>query len=167
MPLKLERDNFIENLYIVLSCLIKQCSFLTVFCPAHITTLLSLSWAQCHPRIACHIGVLSEWESGESHMGTGLGNRVGATIPWIHVLSKSTLQLLPCGQVHCSEAETHTQLITEGVITPNQIPLTTIVTYLPKSYRSRISNHWATIPACSVVPPIYKQSKKTYCHISF
>ena len=43
MPLKLEKDNFIENLYIVLSCLIKQCSFLTVFCPAHITTLLSLS----------------------------------------------------------------------------------------------------------------------------
>ena len=43
-----------------------------------------------------------------------------------------------------------------GVITPNQIPLTTIITYLQKSYRSRISNHWATIPACSVVPPIYK-----------
>ena len=54
-----------------------------------------------------------------------------------------------------------------GVITPNQIPLTTIVTYLQKSYRSRISNHWATIPACSVVPPIYKKSKKTYCHVSF
>ena len=54
-----------------------------------------------------------------------------------------------------------------GVITPNQIPLTTIVTYLQKRYRSRISNHWATIPACSVVPPIYKQSKKTYCHVSF
>ena len=54
-----------------------------------------------------------------------------------------------------------------GVITPNQIPLTTIVTYLQKFYRSRISNHWATIPACSVVPPIYKQSKKTYCHVSF
>ena len=54
-----------------------------------------------------------------------------------------------------------------GVITPSQIPLTTIVTYLQKCYRSRISNHWATIPACSVVPPIYKQSKKTYCHISF
>ena len=35
------------------------------------------------------------------------------------------------------------------------------------SYRSRISNHWATIPACSAVPPIYKQSKKTYCHVSF
>ena len=31
-----------------------------------------------------------------------------------------------------------------GVITPNQIPLTTIVTYLQKGYRSRISNHWAT-----------------------
>ena len=45
-----------------------------------------------------------------------------------------------------------------GVITLNQIPLTTIVTYLQKSYRSRISNHWATIPACSAVPPIYKQS---------
>ena len=47
-----------------------------------------------------------------------------------------------------------------GVIRPNQIPLTTIVTYLQRGYRSRISNHWATIPACSVVPPIYKQSKK-------
>ena len=58
-------------------------------------------------------------------------------------------------------------LPTDGVITPNKIPLTTIVTYLQKRYRSRISNHWATIPACSVVPPIYKQSKKTYCHISF
>ena len=45
-------------------------------------------------------------------------------------------------------------------ITPNQIPLTTIVTYLQKSYRSRISNHWATIPACSVVPPIYKSPRK-------
>ena len=55
----------------------------------------------------------------------------------------------------------------QGVITPNQIPVTTIVIYLQKGYRSRISNHWATIPACSVVPPIYKQSKKTYCHISF
>ena len=54
-----------------------------------------------------------------------------------------------------------------GVITPNQIPLTTIVTYLQKGYRSRISNHWATIAACSVVPPIYKKSKKTYCHVSF
>ena len=65
----------------------------------------------------------------------------------------------------------HTRLtgchVLGGVITPNQIPLTTIVTYLQKSYRSRISNHWATIPACSVVPPIYKKSKKTYCHISF
>ena len=48
-----------------------------------------------------------------------------------------------------------------GVITPNQIPLTTIVTYLQKRYRSRISNHWATIPACSVVPPIYSQRKHT------
>ena len=47
-----------------------------------------------------------------------------------------------------------------GIITPNKIPLTTIVTYLQKRYRSRISNHWATIPACSVVPPIYKQLKK-------
>ena len=27
--------------------------------------------------------------------------------------------------------------------------------------------HWATIPAYSVVPPIYKQSKKTYRHLSF
>ena len=54
-----------------------------------------------------------------------------------------------------------------GVITPNKIPLTTIVTYLHKSYRSRISNHWATIAAYSVVPHIYKQSKKTYCHVSF
>ena len=53
-----------------------------------------------------------------------------------------------------------------GVITPNEIPMTTIVTYLQKRYRSRSSNHWATIPACSVVPPSYKQSKKTYCHIS-
>ena len=35
--------------------------------------------------------------------------------------------------------------IHSGVITPNQIPLTTIVTYLQKSYRSRISNHWPTI----------------------
>ena len=56
---------------------------------------------------------------------------------------------------------------TAGVITPTKIPLTTIVTYLQKRYRSRISNHWATIPACSVVPSIYKQSKKTYSHISF
>ena len=40
-------------------------------------------------------------------------------------------------------------------------------TYLQKCYRSRISNHWAIIPACSVEHPIYKQSKKTYCHISF
>ena len=40
----------------------------------------------------------------------------------------------------------------EGVITPNQIPLTTIVTYLQKCYRSRISNHWATIY------PIYKRT---------
>ena len=54
-----------------------------------------------------------------------------------------------------------------GVITPNKIPLMAIVTYLQKCYRNRISNHWATIPACSVVPPIYKQSKKTYCHVSF
>ena len=53
----------------------------------------------------------------------------------------------------------------EGVITPNQIPLTTLVTYLQKSNRSRISNNWATIPACSVVPPIYKKTKKTYWHI--
>ena len=59
------------------------------------------------------------------------------------------------------------QPATQGVITPNQIPLTTIVAYLQKRYRSRISNHWATIPACSVVPPIYKKSKKTYCHVSF
>ena len=58
-------------------------------------------------------------------------------------------------------------VISDGVITPNQIPLTTIVTYLQKNYRSRISNHWATIPACSVIPPIYKKSKKTYCHVSF
>ena len=41
----------------------------------------------------------------------------------------------------------------EGAITPNQIPLTVIVTYLQNGYRSRISNHWAAIPACSVVPP--------------
>ena len=51
-------------------------------------------------------------------------------------------------------------VISSGVITPNQIPLTTIVTYLQMFYRSRISNHWATKPACSVVSPIYKQSKK-------
>ena len=38
-----------------------------------------------------------------------------------------------------------TVLCSIGVITPNQIPLTTIVTYLQKSYRSRISNHWATL----------------------
>ena len=61
----------------------------------------------------------------------------------------------------------NTLVCISGVITPNKIPLTTIVTYLQKGYRSRISNHWATIPACSVVPPIYEQSKKTYCHISF
>ena len=30
-----------------------------------------------------------------------------------------------------------------------------------KRYRSRISNHWATIPACSVVPPIYSSRKHT------
>ena len=53
--------------------------------------------------------------------------------------------------------------LAKGVSTPNEIPLTTIVAYLQKGYRSRISNHWA----CSVVPPIYKQSKKTFCHISF
>ena len=53
-----------------------------------------------------------------------------------------------------------------GVITPNQIPLTTIVTYLQKSYRSRISNHWATIPACSVVPPIYKKLVVTLLEVS-
>ena len=41
---------------------------------------------------------------------------------------------------------------TEGVITPNQIPLTTIVTYLQKRYRIRISNHWATIPAGVITP---------------
>ena len=58
-------------------------------------------------------------------------------------------------------------IASSGVITPNQIPLTTIVTYLQKGDRSRISNHWATMTACNVVPPIYKQSKKTYCHISF
>ena len=51
--------------------------------------------------------------------------------------------------------------IARGVITPNQIPWTTIVTYLQKSYRSRISNNWATIPACSVVPPIYSSRKHT------
>ena len=44
-----------------------------------------------------------------------------------------------------------------GVITPNQIPLTTIVTYLQNFYRSRISNHWATIPTCSVVSPILQK----------
>ena len=30
-PSILERDNFIENVYAVLSCLIKKCSFLTLF----------------------------------------------------------------------------------------------------------------------------------------
>ena len=60
---------------------------------------------------------------------------------------------------------TNVNMCAKGVITPNQIPLTTIVTYLQKSYRSRISNHLTTIPACSVVPTIYKQSKKTYCPI--
>ena len=79
---------------------------------------------------------------------------------------------VPCHHDYCqtlkfyisrsSQSSTGTGI---GVITPNKIPLTTIVTYLQKRYRSRISNHWATIPACSVVPPIYKQSKKTYCHI--
>ena len=48
----------------------------------------------------------------------------------------------------------------KGVITPNQIPLTNIVTYLQKSYRSRISNHWATILVCSVVPPITNSPRK-------
>ena len=38
---------------------------------------------------------------------------------------------------------------TVGVITPNKFPLTTILTYLQKCYGSRISNHWATIPACT------------------
>ena len=52
------------------------------------------------------------------------------------------------------------QLFITGVITPNQIPLTTIVTYLQESYRSRISNHWATIPACSVVPPFTNNPRK-------
>ena len=32
---------------------------------------------------------------------------------------------------------------------------------------AEFSNHWATIPACSVIPSIYKQSKKKYCHVSF
>ena len=63
--------------------------------------------------------------------------------------------------------EGDSKILVTCVFTPNKIPLTTVVTYLQKSYRSRISNHWATIPACSVVPPIYKQSKKTYCHVSF
>ena len=68
----------------------------------------------------------------------------------------------------CKQSKkTYCHILFLGVITPNQIPLTTIVTYLQKSYRRRISNHWASIPACSVVPPIYKQSKKTYCHMSF
>ena len=50
-----------------------------------------------------------------------------------------------------------------GVITPNQIPLTTIVTYLQKRYRSSILNHWATIPACSVwyLPFTYIPRKHT------
>ena len=45
-----------------------------------------------------------------------------------------------------------------GVITPNIIPLMTIVTYLQKSYRSRISNHWATISAYSVVGTSHLQT---------
>ena len=44
---------------------------------------------------------------------------------------------------------------------PNKIPLTTIVTHLQNSYRSRISNHWTTIPSCSVVPPIYSPRNHT------
>ena len=39
-----------------------------------------------------------------------------------------------------------------GVTTPNHTPLSTMVTYLQKSYRSRISNHWATIPAGVITP---------------
>ena len=127
---------------------------------------------------------------------------------------------MQCGTSHLQTVQENIlSHIILGVITPNQIPLTTIVTsskkvteaefqtigplylhavwYLPftnsprkhtvtyhfrchytksnpiddhsnifkKGYRSRISNHWASIPACSVVPPIYKQSKKTYCHV--
>ena len=52
-------------------------------------------------------------------------------------------------------------LFPAGVITPNQIPLTTIVTYLHKSYRSRISNHWATIPAVWYLPFIKSPRKHT------
>ena len=61
---------------------------------------------------------------------------------------------------HAKLFQQETGSITIGVITPNQIPLTTIVTYLQKRYRSRISNHWVTISACNVVPPIYKQIRK-------
>ena len=81
---------------------------------------------------------------------------------------------LPCHHDYCqtlkfyiSRSSQSSTGIGIGVITPNKIPLTTIVTYLQKRYKSRISNHWATIPACSVVPPIYKQSKKSCCHVSF
>ena len=35
---------------------------------------------------------------------TGLGNRVGATILQIHILSKPPLQPVPCEQVHWCEA---------------------------------------------------------------
>ena len=55
-----------------------------------------------------------------------------------------------------------------GDITPNKIPLTTIVTYLQNSYRSRISNHWATIPACSVVTPYLQTIQENILtHIMF
>ena len=66
----------------------------------------------------------------------------------------------PCYTSHGALA-----LLAAGVV--NKVPLMTIVTFLQKSYRSRISSHWATIPACSVVPLIYKQSKKTYSYVSF
>ena len=36
-------------------------------------------------------------------------------------------------------------------ITPNTIPVTTMVSYHWKRNRSSISNHWASTPACSVV----------------
>ena len=45
-------------------------------------------------------------------------------------------------------------------------PIDDHVAYLQKRSTRKNSNHWATIPACSSVPPIYKQSKKPYYHFS-
>ena len=56
--------------------------------------------------------------------------------------------------------------VNKGVFTPKKIPLTTILTYLQNFTEAEFQTI-GPLPACSVVPPIYKQSKKTYCHISF